>query len=472
MSLLKKITLLILVIITLLVSLVIVGYSNAYNTSQRISFTGSNSVIINNVMPVLNTDTTKSNTPISILIKDGRIERIEHSGNFNNEEHQTTVIDGAGMYVSPGLIDAHVHIEDSAYLALALSYGITTVRGMRGNDRQIKWRDEIKNNHWLGSEFIVSSPILDTPNSDPFHQGVMNEKHAIELVTKYINQHYDLIKMYGDLPEEIFTTIKNTAKEHFIPVAKHGPYLNNTNQIKQLSEFVSLEHVENIYSNLLKYKYKKHKVEKLANAFKKIDVPIVTTLAVFDELINLAEQKHAYLAQAQLQYMNSIHFQLVKLFGINRWLSASENDIKFNKNTYLNLLKITKLLHDSGVKIAVGSDSGALIGQPGLSTIHEILLLTKAGISPHDALVAATATSGEAVNGKKIGSIIEGNDADLILLNENPLKNMETLFNPQFVISKGRLLDKRQLKNLRMNATKTESPITTASYLLVNTWKK
>lgn len=67
---------------------------------------------------------------VDVLIIDGKIAEIDASGHIPLD---STVVDGNGAYVTAGLIDSHVHVEDSAYLALALAKGVTTVRGMRGN---------------------------------------------------------------------------------------------------------------------------------------------------------------------------------------------------------------------------------------------------------------------------------------------------------------------------------------------------
>ncbi|WP_338519666.1 amidohydrolase family protein [Alteromonas gracilis] len=389
-----------------------------------------------------------------LLIENGIIKDIvPHGSKF----FKVRKIDTSGKFVTAGLIDSHVHIEDSAYLGLALSYGVTTVRGMRGNTAQLKWREQINNGEWLGSRFYVASPIIDGQAGDPFHVTVTSADQAEELVRRYADGGYDLIKVYGSIKGEVFDEIISTARKLDIPVAKHGPYPANERSFTSLQSLQSVEHIEDIYSKLLNYSVENKAalsvaLEKLATA----DVPVVTTLAVFDELALISRDKYKYIEELPLHFFNDAHLQLTTMFGVERWLNASEELAARNVQDLAHLKHILRELKTRNIPIVLGSDSGALVGVTGFSTHKELQLLIDSGFSNKEALLAGTINAAKMLGvGDKLGEVKKGFVADFIITADNPLKNIKTLQSPDAVSYRGLYLDRRKLDELKVNAEKT-----------------
>ena len=96
---------------------------------------------------------------------------------------------------------------------------------------------------------------------------------------------------------------------------------------------------------------------------------------------------------------------------------------------------------DAGVKIASGSDQGP----PGEAALMELEMLSKVGLGPYGAIVAATQTSAEVCGaGDKLGTIEPGKFADFIAIETNPLENIENLRRLQLVVARGEVaVDKR-----------------------------
>ena len=406
---------------------------------------------------------------VDIEVVDGKITAIAPTGDISPTSE---VFDGKGMFVTPGLIDSHVHIEDSSYLSLALANGVTTVRGMRGHKNQLVWRDEINQSQWLGSRFLVFSPILDG-HQEPFHQFVDTPVDVESLVREYADKGYDGIKVYGSMNPETYNRLVQTANEISLPVAKHGPFPVSGNDFSSLNTLQSLEHVENIFSNVLGYSEDPLRMKKAINQLKATNVPIVTTLSVFQELTDISLHKDTYLDSVPFQYMNATHKELIFIFGVDRWLGASEAQASENQAIFDILKSITFELYSAGIPIVVGSDSGALIGQAGLATHNEMAILASLGMPAEDVIKSATIAPAKMLNMEsKLGRIQPGAYADFILTEQNPLDDISVLAQPNVVVSNGIFLNQTTLDELKENATHTQSSIVTLLYMLIDTIKK
>ena len=107
----------------------------------------------------------------------------------------------------------------------------------------------------------------------------------------------------------------------------------------------------------------------------------------------------------------------------------------------------TRKLAASGVLIGVGSDGGSSLDFPGLMTHREVELLTEAGLSPMDAIVAATRNGGLALRkGDELGTIEPGRRADLMLLSANPLEDVRNLRKIDRLMLDGEWVDRAALK--------------------------
>lgn len=79
----------------------------------------------------------------SVVVEDGRIVRVEDASAGSSKTSDTTIIDGQGRYLSPGLTDMHVHSSSAASWLLDLSNGVTGVRDMAGFPWMLKARENV-----------------------------------------------------------------------------------------------------------------------------------------------------------------------------------------------------------------------------------------------------------------------------------------------------------------------------------------
>jgi len=111
--------------------------------------------------------------------------------------------------------------------------------------------------------------------------------------------------------------------------------------------------------------------------------------------------------------------------------------------------QMTKALHDKGCKLVVWTDMNFVGVFPGISALREIELLVEAGLSPLDALKAATSNAAECLNKQDtFGSIAPGMRADLLLLEHNPPEDIRNIYSTAGVMVRGLWIDRRQIDRM------------------------
>ncbi|MGE6647749.1 amidohydrolase family protein [Shewanella colwelliana] len=393
----------------------------------------------------------------NIIVIDGRINAI-----INPNRHDTysglTHIDGKGGFITPGLIDMHVHMYETAAYQLTLSHGVTHVRVMNGIPAHLNWREQVNAGHLIGSSSTVSSPIISAYDDAYLHHSVHTAEQAKQAVTQYIEQGYDLIKAYGNLSKETLTAIIAQGRQLNMPIAKHGPHGSGDMVTGSLSGLQSLEHVEDIYQGPLNYQFSPELLPEVVAELKATGVPVTPTLNIYAQLTQLSQEKAPYLAKTNPEYTSDIIALETSNNQVERWLTASENMAKHNQKVLDFLIFITQKLHQSGIPLLVGSDSGVLLSPHGLATHKEIQLLLQAGLSPFEVLAAATINPARALKLEhNIGHIRVSLQADFIYTQSSPIDDLSLLKEPSAVIKNGHWYSQQTLKKMREQAIASRS---------------
>ncbi|GEA09801.1 amidohydrolase family protein [Alteromonas sp. KUL49] len=369
-----------------------------------------------------------------------------------------SIIDGDNGYLTPGLIDMHVHMYEPAAFPIALSHGVTHVRIMNGIPAHLEWREALNNGAMVGSTVTVSSPIVSGYDNAPMHRTVHTASQAREAVREFSEAGYDLIKVYGNLNQDALTALVDEAHKSGMPLGKHGPHASGDMPVSTLIGFQSFEHAEDIYQGPLNYQMDEALLPPISDDLKATGVPITPTLNIFNQLTMISAQKQAFLDTLPDEYTSSIIALEAKNNQVSRWLEASDAMVKHNQTTMQFLLTITRVLHQADIPLLVGSDSGVLLSPHGLATHGEMKLLEQAGLSRFDVIAAATINPATALGmEEEIGQVAEGFNADVIYSRGNPLDNLNILTNPDAVIKKGTWFDAIQLTELRNNAIASRS---------------
>jgi imidazolonepropionase-like amidohydrolase len=421
-----------------------------------------------------------------ILITDGRIKKL-----MLPSEAETiaanNVIDVTDDYILPGFWDNHVHFRggdslieaNKEFLKLYIANGVTTIRDAGGDltTSVMAWRDSIASGVLLGPTIFTSGPKIDGPNGTwAGSLEVSNQSDIAIAIDSLQSIPVDFVKLYDSriTGENYLNTIK-AAEERGLITSGHMPFTVT------LDETISagVDAVEHLYyimkgcsaneeaitaklvrkeigfwdaMPLLMASYTDSVAQKTFANLKNHNVYVVPTLHIGETLSYLDETDH--LDDPYLKYINS---DIVKTYEgrIQRALNASEAQAKDRKALQAFFGQLAKSLHDSGVGLLAGSDSGAYNSYtyPGISLHKELEQLVKTGIPPLEALKTS------AYNGARFlkkdtdyGQLNADKIADIVILNGNPLDDISQTQNIRMVIKEGVVWEidtlNKQLKSL------------------------
>jgi len=396
-----------------------------------------------------------------VYVEEGIISSISAANTESRQGYY--IVEGQGTYLSPGLIDSHAHIFEPQALSRYLANSVTTVKNMQGMPIHLRWKKAQQQEKIVGSTILTAGPTLNGENnSGPFHQIVTSEQDAERLVREQKQKGYDLIKVYSDLDKTTGSAILKAAKQQNLPVSGHVMYsLSLTEQTEWMQ---SIEHIEDVYQILMGNKFEQEKLNKIVKILLQSDTAVSTSLVAFQHILRASNEGVAMLEAEPFQTMNPFMFFLgEKTMG--DWFVTEDNTWMANK--YLAMQKIIKTFDDAGVKLVMGTDTGPALTIPGYSVHEEFKLMAEAGLSNETILKSSTINAASLLTSEiPLGQIKNGYVADLVLLGDNPFKQLSTFKNPIAVIHRGNLYDSKELYELNKVGLSHESFYNTAGGLI------
>lgn len=446
------------------------SHSTSYINSNKHPSLEDKFILIENINIIpMSRDTVLRNK--TIFIRDGIIENIADSIDMEG----VRIIDGNSEYLSPGLIDMHMHLWDKQELGLYLANGITTVRNLWGMPMHLRIKRELEKGEIIGPMFFVSSPKLtgeDDLGDDKVQVGTSTE--VKNLIIEYKERGYDFIKTYAGIPEEILQAALDQAKSSNIDIVSHPsfkiPYENQFD-----SQIATLEHAEDIVQQALEYQLDSAKLDTVIQWYVASKKSFTPTLTGYYKIFEMLDEGEKSLESELFQYMNPLIQKVDSKGQYNRWSSEKENNNRITEviyNQHQFHLYILRRMNMAGVNIVCGTDAGIGITAPGYSIHQELKLYKEAGLSNYEVLKTATINPTKAHKKfEGIGTIEIGKLANFVVTNLNPLENLETLSKPLWIMVDGRKIEKQTLTNFEHQAYDRSNTIVTAmrylEYLLV-----
>lgn len=465
-------TILTLILMALLISLMLSGVvALAYFSTPPNNHFGMtpNVMLIENIqIPTKESDTQP--LPVNILVRDGRIAQISqrqldvHEGAY--------VIDGQGLFITPGLIDMHVHIYDRSDLLLNLAYGVTTVRNLHGMPFHLRMKHEVASGITQGPEMIVSSPIINQRSryAHGDHQWFPKDEVRVRRwIHRFAKQGYDLVKVYDGLTLDLFDAIVASAKEVELPVTGHPSFMFGFEHFIS-QPLQSIEHAEMLFQAPLDYHIDEPGLTDFITSIKQSGIPVDLTLFNYHELALFATQKQHYLDTIPVSFINPVVKRIMQ-GDIEFAMNAQEPDAWMDKS--LKMGRIAKRLDEAGIALLAGSDAGAGFTINGLGLVHELMRMAEVGVSPTHILQAATLNGANALSmGHKTGRIAVGYEADLVLTAVDPQQDFSTYLSVEAVVNNGTYYSKTDIEDMKIAAKDHMNTLEFVGWFLLDQWER
>lgn len=383
-----------------------------------------------------------------------------------------THIDGRGKYLMPGLAEMHAHVVgpqnpnhetmNRDIMFLYVANGITSIRAMLGAPNQLPLREQLRRGEILGPTMYVSAPSLNG-NSAP------TPDSGAKLVRAHKAAGYDFLKIHPGLSRETYDAIVRTANEVGLTWAGHVPPavgLHRAIEVKQSG----VDHLDGLLEAATPGDMQQRmlagpvplsewvisvdpaRFANIARHMKDAGMWHVPTILVWENLYSQAETPEEMGTREELRYWPR---QAVANMGTQKrnQVAAQQTQgiTKDVASKYLALRRqALKAVADVGSHLMMGTDSPQLFMVPGFAMHREIGIIQQAGLTPQKiyesgAKNVATYVRDVLKQDGAFGTIVAGNRADLVLLEADPLQNVENLKRRAGVMVKGRWVSSAEI---------------------------
>ncbi len=422
---------------------------------------------------------------MTVVIGDRRIISVGRAARVRPPRH-ATIVDARGKYLIPGLCDMHAHLfspdRKDVWLPLYVANGVTCVRDMAESmalDEVNRWRNQIDRGEWLGPHVVaIAGKLLDGPTARwpaEIAWRVHSADEARAIVDDERRNGVDFIKIYDGLPDEELAAVFAEAKKLQIPVAGHLPYLADAARASDAG-MRSVEHLRQMLQSISR-REKELRVSgfpgtiiALSPAFVDAEWQAARSIDPHKEAALLArfnrngtwqvptlvlDRKWKFYESGDVPIAGSLQYLPRQVAA--EWKAQFERanlapaDRKKGEEVFEAKLALVGRMHRAGAGILVGTDANGLAASvvPGFSVHDELALLVKAGLSPLAALQAATIQPARFMGtAADFGSIDDTKRADLVLLDDDPTRDISNTRKISAVVVNGRYLDRQALDSL------------------------
>jgi hypothetical protein len=424
------------------------------------------------VIDVASGGTRRDNT---VLISGNRITSVGPASSARVPSG-ARVIDGHGKFLIPGLWDMHVHaflyvFSDFAG-PLMIANGVTGARDMGYYiDTTLSWRARIAAGREIGPRLVLGARADGPVNDARFVSHVVTEEDGVRAVDTLTRKkdgsaRADFIKPYSWVPRAAYFGIAAESKKLDVPFAGHVPYSVSVVEASNAGQR-SIEHEDDLMracsssdsllrsqmadTTTLSTERQVLRIRQQARVLRATYAPakcrsVIATLArnhtwVTPTLIVYQPYAHAFDSASTHPELAKYVPGLVKGGWARRASGVTRGDSMVVRS-YFSFDR-TRELRDAGVKLLAGTDMPLAFVYPGFSLHYELELLVRSGLTPLEALRAATYNPAEYLGAlDSLGTVAQGKVADLVLLDADPLLDIRNTRRISAVIANGRLFDR------------------------------
>ena len=410
-----------------------------------------------------------------VVVRGGRIESVGTRAGFQLPD-RTSEVDLSGRWIMPGLIDSHVHLTDGKAgvldwsLLRYLAWGVTTVRDVHGGmEAVLELREALNGGAEPGPRMYAAGALIDgLPTTYADAIGANRPNDARRGVDRLVNSGADFVKIYTRMDRALLGAALDEAKTFNLRVSGH---LGLTDAVTAAQAgLASIEHLSGIPeaasgdpSALYAAHYRSFfagwtaferawagldsaALDRVAGRLAEAKVIAVPTLVLhetfsrLDDPELLSDTSYASVPEAAKRDWNVS--DMVARAG---W--TADDFASFRRSRPAQNLFLRRFL-GAGGRIAAGTDAANQMLIPGYSLHREMELLVEAGLTPRDAILAATRNGALLLGVDSLGLVAPGKVADLVVLGHDPLVDIRNTLTIERVMSRGVLLAPDSLRRV------------------------
>lgn len=417
----------------------------------------------------------------AIEIEGNTIKRVIKQSEVLPEGIET--FDAKGKYIIPGLIDMHCHIHER-YAPHFVASGVTTVRNAAGNvlllQNLMQKADDAPTPRIYASDRMIDG----TPGQwGPTSYGALvtdDPEEARKEVRRQVEVGAKFVKLYGWIKREVMAAAVDEAKKYNLEVAID---LVNSKELTALDAaecgVTWIEHASgfahemykgwNLFVDQEEWSHidwenpDQEKLKELCEKMLAYNVKLCPTMVIYNQSIKYPE----FWSPKNIVIESASKINYIMDYW-NQQAEHVDSIKKYNAKTH-NLQKaIAKTYYDMGGTVVAGTDTPALMfTYPGLALHRELELFVEIGFTELEALQAATVNAAKSIHLNEIGTIQEGKIADLVILSNNPLENIQHTQDIECIIKGGRAYNQEEI----LGSIPSEEEVNQSTQAFMEKWE-
>jgi imidazolonepropionase-like amidohydrolase len=395
-----------------------------------------------------------------VLVQGGHIQAVARVNEIP-VPRGARVVNLIGKTIIPGLIDSHAHVERWA-AERYVAWGVTTVRdlGASSTDTAVAIKNDFDLGSVLGPRMLTSGAMIDGPSPTyPTATAVRTAAEVRRAVDLRAVAGADHVKIYTKFTADLLKPLLDEATTLRLPIAAHLGKIDALTAGR--AGVASLEHMSGVVAAASRDPgpyFRAHdqflrgwtteemgwaaldsaSLARTARALAATRVAIVPTLVVHEMLSRL--DNPTLLSRPGMEDVPASAASVRDVAGLLRRTGWRTSELQAFRRSRARQNQFVREFKRAGGLIAAGSDAANQLLVPGLSLHEELSLLVAAGLTPVEALTAATRKGAELLRADSLGRISAGKVADLIVLDANPAANIAATRRIAWVMLRGRIL--------------------------------
>jgi hypothetical protein len=390
-----------------------------------------------------------------LVFQENEIIEIGLLSEKDNFPKDAKIIDASGKYIVPGLIDGFAVLNNQSYANAYLYSGVTTIIGVDGGRRGPFYYDANPS-----PDYYMLESVGDDPKPDSAHLADLfglHEKGFKIALLKYelrpdqlrlINNEAHKLGM-GTIGELGFTTYEEAANmgiDAFVHTTRYSLDVAPEEMHKAVAAEPFSDDLNSPKWKYYQYLFNLDTTDKALHEHAKVlassETYIMPTMSLL--YADLPDSKNPWKEPiATILDPNDINNPVNRKTGRHNYTKEQQENYTA---VGLQELKIETVYRKAGNQYLAGSATDVWGTMPGISFHNELSLLLKIGLNRREIIAAATTNFSDAF-GWKTGRLKKGYEADILILDENPLKDLDNLKKIKVLINNGEILDRDKLIN-------------------------